>query len=331
MKLKKLLVAYIAMLIGLGGAVFSSSTATAATVSFQLDCTTLTGTKIFSARIGDSGSIAMANCTTTSYPTNPIWVEDITSLPADSTIHFTTQSQAVTSSFWVNSQLVELRILGARPTPEGIKTSTQDMVIAADYASIPKFEFTTDDTGDGETEVGVGTTCAFQTGPHPYETREFTVTRTGNYTFRAIEAVSEEPMGMNSPSAFNSGLILYSNFSEANPEQDVVGCAIGFDNGTASTYDLTADGKQLSRGLSEFTSHLSPGTYTLVFTPYAYQQDFDWTEGAQSNKVEVWGNRDAITLSSLSNTGYSDDAIWLALSLLVLGFAVKQIGNRLSK
>lgn len=333
MKLKKLFAAAFTLLLGIGGAVIGSSSARAAAHSFQLDCSAVTPGEpvVFAARIGDTGSIAMTNCTTASYTSNPIWIEDITALPADSTIHFAAQSQAVTSSFWVSSLNVELRILGSRPVPEGVKSSVQNMIIPADYASTSKLEFTTDDTGDGETQLGTDVSCAFQTGPHPYVSKTFSVSATGNYTFRAVEAVSEEPRGMNSPSAFESGLILYSNFSQANPAANVVGCAIGWDNGTPTTYDETPGGQQLSRGLSEFTSHLSPGTYTLVFTPYAYQQDFDWTEGAQSNKIEVWGKRDAITLEGLSNTGYSADAFWLALGLLVIGFALKRISSQLTK
>lgn len=333
MKLKKLFTATAALLLGIGGTTLSATSATAATHSFQLDCATLDAgeTVFFAARIGDTGSISMTNCSTMSDTYNPIWLEDITSLPANSTIHFVAQSQALTSSFWVSSHEVDLRILGSRPVPEGVRSSVQNMIIPSNYASTTKFEFTSDDTGDGETQLGTEVSCPFQTGPHPYVTKTFTVSATGNYTFRAIEAVSEEPRGMNSPSAFESGLILYSQFSSSNPAQNVVGCGLGWDNGNPNTYDETASGQQLSRGLTEFTSHLSPGTYTLVFTPYAYQQDFDWTEGAQSNKVEVWGKRDAITLEGLSNTGYSADSFWLALGLLLLGFALKRISSQLTK
>lgn len=333
MKLKKLFAATTALILGIGGAAISSTSASAATHNFQLDCSTLEAgeTVIFPVRIGDSGSISMANCSTMSDTYNPVWNEDITALPANSTIHFPGQSQALTSSFWVSSHEVDLRILGSRPLPEGVKSSVQNMIIPADYASTSKLEFTTDDTGDGETQLGTTTSCPFQTGPHPYVTKTFTVSATGNYTFRAIEAVSEEPRGMNSPSAFESGLILYSVFSEANPARYVMGCGLGWDNGNPNTYDETASGQQLSRGLTEFTSHLAPGTYTLVFTPYAAQQDYDWTEGSQSNKVEVWGKRDAISLEGLSNTGYSADALWSALGLLVLGFALKRISSELAK
>lgn len=333
MKLKKLIAATAALLLGIGGAAISSTSASAATHSFQLDCSTIQPgeTVVFAARLGDTGSIAMSNCTTMSDTYNQIWLEDIVTLPANSTIHFAAQSQAITSTFWVSSHLVEVRILGARPVPEGVKSSVQNMIIPGNYASTSKLEFTSDDTGDGETQLGTTVSCPFQTGPHPYITRTFTVTKSGNYTFRSIEAVSEEPRGMNSPSAFESGLILYSNFSASNPAQHVVGCALGWEGGNANTYDETSSGQQLSQGLSEFTSHLGPGTYTLVLTPYAAQQDYDWSEGAQSNKVEVWGKRDAITLEGLSNTGYSADAFWLALGLLVLGFALKRISARLAK
>lgn len=152
--------------------------------NFSLDCSAITSdTTVFSVNVGDTGSISMSNCGTPTYPVNPIWVEDLETFTANSTLHFNAQSEAVTSTYWIDGKMIELRVLGTRPLPVGAVQSIQRLTIGPSYSTIPKFNLTTDDNGEGQTLISNNSECAFDVGPHPFASEQFTVTRSGRYTF----------------------------------------------------------------------------------------------------------------------------------------------------
>jgi LPXTG-motif cell wall-anchored protein len=271
----------------------------------------------------------MTNCGTPSYPTNPIWVEDINTVSANSTLHFNAQSEATTSSFWIDGKLIELRIMALRPNPSGVKNTEQTFAIDGDYAAIPNFRLTTDDTGDGETEINGSNDCAFETGPHPYVMKPFSVDRPASYTFRTISAASEEPGGMNAPAAFDMGLIIYSSFSPTSPEANVVGCRIGYLDGNASVYDRIPLGEDLSRSLTQVTVQLNPGQYYLIMAPRRYQEDYDWVSGTQTNVIEAWGPSGSIRFGDqLANTGGSSTVAWIGFAFLLVGGSLLALNRR---
>lgn len=318
---KKTVGTALSLALGLGSLAFSVTPAQAAVQSFTLDCSTASPEGVtFSAFVGDSGSLAMTNCGTPSWPTNPIWVEDINTVSANSTLHFNAQSEATTSSFWIDGKQIELRIMALRANPSGTKNSDQTLVIDGDYTAIPKFELVTDDTGNGETEIGGSSDCAFETGPHPYVVKPFTVDRDATYTFRTVSAASEGPGGMNPPTAFNMGLIIYSNFSANSPEANVAGCRIGYLGAENTVYDRLPNGQDLSRSLTQVSVQLSPGQYYLVMTPRRYQEDYDWTSGKQTNVIEAWGPAGTIHFDNeLANTGGNLELAWFGFSFLLVG------------
>ncbi|MEY2738015.1 MAG: hypothetical protein RL683_1133 [Actinomycetota bacterium] len=327
--IKNVFLAFSILFISLVTVATAIEPAKASVQNFTVDCSTLaSGTTVFSVNVGDSGSISMSNCASPTYASNPIWIEDIETVAANTTLHFTSQPAAITSTYWLSGKMIELRVIGNRPLPVGSVQSVQTLTIGPNYLNIPKFTLTTDDTGNGETLIANNSACAFETGAHPYSSKEFTVTKSGNYTFRTVEALSDGDNGMNRPAAFDSGLILYRSFDAERPTENVLGCGIA-SGPNPDAYYRTSNGLVLSGYLTEFSIDLAPGTYELVLVPQDFQEESDWINGAQTNRVEIWGLPNSLNFGQeLANTGVDLRGAWFGFAFLLVGGALLTLNRR---
>lgn len=132
---------------------------------------------------------------------------------------------------------------------------------------------------------------------------------------------------MNRPVAFDSGLILYSSFNSSRPTENVVGCRIA-SGASSNAYFRTSNGLVLSGNLTEFSIDLTPGTYDLVFTPKAYQEESDWFNGSQTNRVEIWGLPNSLSFSDeLANTGSQPWLLFAGIALLSAGLSIRRLAK----
>jgi hypothetical protein len=321
MLLKRLVSALTALTLGTLGAVISPTVSSAANHNFLVDCDTIVSGQTFTMAPNDTAVLTIQNCNTPTYIHNlQYFQEDFAASTGDGTYHITAPNFSDTIYFWVTSKLVNIKIRAIRPNPVGSLYQTRTVTMPATYPDF--FSVNRDDTGYGQTNIGNDVGCALRSGNHPYSVQEFTISKSGTYTFRTTDLASEiEADGMfNNAAILSQALAIYRGFNSELPDENLVNCESGSASGDGLVDDLSVSGQILNHEHAEVTSTLTPGTYQLLLLSEDNFSSDEWTGGVQTATVEIWGPAGGISIGDeLANTGSDLRILWLGLGLFLTG------------
>jgi hypothetical protein len=171
---------------------------------------------------------------------------------------------------------------------------------------------------------------------HVYQTYEFDVSTSGNYTFRFVATNpldgdtfwwGDDGFAMQDPF-----LAVYSSFDPSNPSLNVIGC-----NDDGGNTGITTTGYFLDSLYPQFSSTLPAGHYTLVLTTFGDSPLGSWNDGAQGGTFELWGPPGSFAPAEpeLAVTGMSNEqtssVITVGAIALLLGGLGLIIRKRLNK
>lgn len=185
--------------------------------------------------------------------------------------------------------------------PDGQLGQTTEMIVPAEDPLSTTFPNPLD---PGNPDNG----CNFSNDgeEHVYQTYDFDVSASGEYTFRFVET---NPLdgevfwwGVDSFFMDDPFLAVYSSFNPANPAENVIGCNDDSGNG-----GITSTGYFIQSVYPEFSATLTPGRYTLLLTTFGNSPESDWNQGAQGGTFELWGPPGSFSPAQLPATGTSDD------------------------
>ncbi len=167
---------------------------------------------------------------------------------------------------------------------------------------------------------------------HVYQTYEFDVSTSGNYTFRFV---ATNPLdgdifwwGSDSYDMQDPFLAVYSTFDPSNPSLNVIGC-----NDDGGNTGITTTGYFLDYVYPQFSSTLPAGHYTLVLTTYGDSPVASWVDGAQGGTFELWGppGSFAPVQPELAVTGMSNDQLTSTITVGAIALFLGGLGLMLRK
>lgn len=197
---------------------------------------------------------------------------------------------------------------------------------------------------DGNHLLGGLADCKLQAdggADHVYATTTIVVDKAGRYTFRGTHST---PAGsyMTDSSQYHPLedplLVLYSDFNEANPDDNVVSCNDDLSRKFSYQESYLAEDAGTSGTIEGhqpyIVAELEPGTYTLLMTTWQAISTAGWatgdtededtfTPGDASVSVEVWA-RDSATLAA-TGSKLPVELVWIGFALVALGFGLRQI------
>jgi hypothetical protein len=163
---------------------------------------------------------------------------------------------------------------------------------------------------------------------HVYQTYEFDVSVSGNYTFRFVET---NPLngdifwwGSDSFDMQDPFLAVYSAFDPSNPSSNVIGC-----NNDRGNTGISSNGYFLDNEYPQFSSTLPAGRYTLVLTTFSDTPASAWTDGAQGGTFELWGP--PAVQPELAVTGMSNEQTSSVITVGAIAFLLGGLGLLLRK
>ncbi len=237
------------------------------------------------------------------------------------------------------------------PNPNGqqLSDSSQNIPVTAPSAT---WGTSNEITAGNEIEIGGIPECAIMPGEHVYAIQEFTVTTSGDYTFRVtgVDPVARyfNPLNFARNPLRDPMVALYSVFDSSNPSTGIVGCNDDLNDlnfgghdysEIANPFNQSQQGDYIDGHFSYFGATLEPGTYTMVFTTWDMESASDWvTDSPNGGTVffDVWGPQGGLTLagggsgktSKLAATGVDASfGLWSALTLMASG-AIITIARR---